>query len=126
MIAKLFQICNLPVELLETILMKASTKLSMGLWMTTSWPELETYSIIAPVCFSWSQTVINRRWFRRTLMRRLARKHGRTKSFKIILLHFYTVLEIAAVVKVFESIFDRWSGSHNPVCRIVTGWQAFV
>ena len=86
--------------------MKASMKLSMGLWMMTSWPELETYSIIAPVCFSWSQTVINRRWFRRTLMRRLARKHGHTESFKIILLHFYTILEIAVVVYVLESIFD--------------------
>ena len=65
----------LHLELLEMILQKAVFSLSVTLWKTTSRPEVQVYTTLTSVCQTWVLTITVRKWFRRTVRRRLDSKY---------------------------------------------------
>ena len=57
------------------ILQKAVFFLCVRLWKTTSRPEVQVYTTLTSVCYTWLLTVNVRKWFRRTVRRRLDSKY---------------------------------------------------
>jgi len=62
---------QLPVELLELIVMKAAFKLWRDLWTTDVQPNSRVLGTLATVCYDWTVLLIERKWVRRHLRRHL-------------------------------------------------------
>ena len=68
------QIHRLPVELLEMLLMRTATILTVSLFSFTRQPDIDAYMMLSAVCQSWYQTISSRSWFRKVLHHRLKSK----------------------------------------------------
>ena len=63
---------DLPIEMLELLLLKTSFIWTLRLWKTTPNPDAEIFCNLATVCSKWLRAMTNRSWFRRTLTSRLS------------------------------------------------------
>jgi len=62
---------QLPVELMELIIMKAAFKLWRDLWTTDPCPNSRVSRTLALVCRNWFELLIERKWIRRHLRKHL-------------------------------------------------------
>lgn len=65
------RLLQLPVELMELILMKAAFKLWRDLWTTDSRPNSRVSRTLALVCYDWVALLIERTWIKRHLRKHL-------------------------------------------------------